>query len=164
MNIIFKPLDLSHADEFRAIRLRAIQNDPTALLETLEEEQVKTIKWYNYVIQHDVVIGCFVDDCLSGLSIMSYSIAKKQRHRALQWGTYIDPSYRGMSLGKQVLLAVGDEAPKHGITQLLGGVMGSNTVALHTHKVCGYMEFFREKGGIMENGVLYDLVHVIKYL
>jgi ribosomal protein S18 acetylase RimI-like enzyme len=104
-----RALEESDAADFRALRLRALREDPDAFLLTYEEEQRDSLETFAERLRahgddaERRVLGAFEEDRLVGLVAYYRERPQKARHRARIWGMYVAPEARGRGYGRALL-------------------------------------------------------------
>jgi ubiquinone/menaquinone biosynthesis C-methylase UbiE/ribosomal protein S18 acetylase RimI-like enzyme len=103
---------LSEADasDFRALRIRALREDPEAFGRTPEEvHPVEAIAEHFRIdagSDTDFVLGAFDGETLVGIAGCHRELALKQRHVAHVWGVYVVPEQRRTGLGRRLIREV----------------------------------------------------------
>lgn len=87
--IVIRPLADSDAAAFKALRLKAIQDSPSAVQPTYEEEAARTLDDMRHRIratEHEVVFGAFRGDALIGVTGLRRHVPVQAAHKAVLWG------------------------------------------------------------------------------
>ncbi|HEY5240213.1 MAG TPA: GNAT family N-acetyltransferase, partial [Polyangiaceae bacterium] len=107
---LVRPLHEGDAPAFRALRLRALEEDPAPFMTTYEEDEARPISEVAARLASSStgtgVLGAFRGDALIGSVGFSRHAAAKARHRVLLWGMYVAPEERRHSVGRAMLLQV----------------------------------------------------------
>jgi peroxiredoxin/RimJ/RimL family protein N-acetyltransferase len=107
---LVRPLHEGDAPAFRALRLRALKEDPGPFMTTYEEDEARPVEEVATRLAASSagtgVIGAFRGDTLIGSVGFSRHAAAKARHRVLLWGMYVATEERRHSVGRALLLQV----------------------------------------------------------
>jgi peroxiredoxin/RimJ/RimL family protein N-acetyltransferase len=107
---LVRPLHEGDAPAFRALRLRALKEDPAPFMTTYEEDEARpvaeTAARLGASSPGTGVLGAFRGDTLIGSVGFSRHAAAKARHRVLLWGMYVAPEERRHSVGRALILQV----------------------------------------------------------
>uniref|UniRef100_A0A0S4XJW0 Acetyltransferase n=1 Tax=Ralstonia solanacearum TaxID=305 RepID=A0A0S4XJW0_RALSL len=94
--IVIRPLAEGDAAAFKALRLQAIQDAPSAVQPTHEEEAAHTLEDMRRRIRatgHEVVFGAFLGDALVGVTGLRRFVPVQAAHKAVLWGVFVDPAH-----------------------------------------------------------------------
>ncbi len=107
---LVRPLREGDAPAFRALRLRALKEDPEPFMTTFDEDEARPVAEVAARLAASTpgtgVLGAFRGDTLIGSVGFSRHAASKARHRVLLWGMYVAPEERRHSVGRALLLQV----------------------------------------------------------
>ncbi|HEU4783757.1 MAG TPA: GNAT family N-acetyltransferase [Ktedonobacterales bacterium] len=136
------------AEEFRALRLRALREEPEAFGSSWEEENARPLEQTVARLQADgmTAFGGF-DDAgrLAGMVRLRRQDGVKAEHKADIISMYVAPEARGRGLGRMLLdAAIAHARATPGIEQLLLAVNTSNTPARNLYLAMGFEPFGRE--------------------
>nr|CCA79585.1 Gcn5-related n-acetyltransferase protein (modular protein) [blood disease bacterium R229] len=104
--IVIRPLADSDAVAFKALRLKAIQDSPSAVQPTYEEEAARTLDDMRHrirVTEHEVVFGAFRGDALIGVTGLRRHVPVQAAHKAVLWGVFVDPAHRRGGVARRLL-------------------------------------------------------------
>jgi peroxiredoxin/RimJ/RimL family protein N-acetyltransferase len=105
---LVRPLHAGDAAAFRALRLRALKEDPGPFLTTYEEDEARPVADTAARLAASApgtgVLGAFRGGTLIGSVGFSRHAATKARHRVLLWGMYVAPEERRHSVGRALVL------------------------------------------------------------
>jgi GNAT superfamily N-acetyltransferase len=97
------------ATAFRALRLQAISDSPSAVWPTHDEEAGRTVKEIEARIQRtdtQVVFGAFIDAKLVGIAGLRREPLNQVKHKAVLWGVFISPDRRREGLARKLFSSV----------------------------------------------------------
>jgi ribosomal protein S18 acetylase RimI-like enzyme len=108
--VTIRPLAAADAEAFRAIRLRALREEPAAFDATEDAEATIALEdfpkefGFGGDAQESFVLGAFLpDDTLVGCVGGVRDDNPKRHHRALIWGMYVAAEHRGRGIGRALL-------------------------------------------------------------
>jgi peroxiredoxin/RimJ/RimL family protein N-acetyltransferase len=105
---LVRPLHKGDAVAFRALRGRALREDPAPFMTTYEEDEARPVEEVAARLAASSpgtgVLGAFRGHDLIGSVGFSRHAAAKARHRVLLWGMYVAPEERRHSVGRALLL------------------------------------------------------------
>jgi ribosomal protein S18 acetylase RimI-like enzyme len=106
----------AHASGYRALRLRALQENPQAFTSDAQEEAVQPLAWSTQRLTpdaakpHDFFLGAFLQDELIGMVGLAGRYRLKERHNATVLGMYVAPEHSHQGLGARLLAVLLDKA------------------------------------------------------
>lgn len=144
-----RALTTADINEFREIRLLALQQHPTAYASSFEEEENFTQsdweKRVGLLGSDDFVVGAFLGNRLLGVSGFFRLSRRKQRHKGYIWGVYVSPELRGQGIGRDLLLETLARAEKiSGLEVIQLSVEEENLSAYRLYLRQGFVEYGRE--------------------
>ena len=149
------------AAAFRDIRLRALQEEPTAFTSSTEEFSHQTLDKIAARFRGDpaesFMLGAFQNRQLVGLVGFYRGTALKQRHKGSVISMYVAPEVRRQGLGRALMR----DAIRHvrnitGVEQLLLGVMVTQTAARQLYESLGFVVYGREVRAVKVDEQYYD--------
>ena len=162
--MIIRRLSPSDADSFQALRLRGLQEVPSAFGSSYEEEvgfSRETIESRLAVKPDRGVFGAFEGEELIGLVALGRENMAKLAHKAMIWGMYVSPGARAQGIGRALLLealALARDVP--GLQQVNLCVNAANAPAIRLYESVGFRAFGREIGAMFIAGEFHDEVHM----
>ncbi len=149
------------AAAFRDIRLRALQEEPTAFTSSTEEFSHQTLDKIAARFRSDLVesfmLGAFQDRKLVGLVGFYRETALKQRHKGSIISLYVAPEARGQGLGRALMRdAIRRARDIEGVERLLLGVMVTQTAARQLYESLDFVVYGREARALCIDGQYYD--------
>jgi ribosomal protein S18 acetylase RimI-like enzyme len=141
-------LTADDAEEYRALRLRALREEPEAFGSSWEEENARPLEQtiVRLVADGMTAFGGY-DDAgrQAGMVRLRVQDGVKAEHKADILGMYVAPEVRGRGLGKMLLdAAISQARATPGIEQLMLAVNTSNTPARNLYLAMGFEPFGRE--------------------
>lgn len=166
--VTIRPLRPADIGPYRALRLRALRQEPTAFASSPEDElqlPVETVESRLQQTQSQVMFGGFQGEALVGLSGLLRERRSKMAHKAWIVSFYVAPEARRRGLGRRLLEATLEHARSMpGLRQVNLGVNADNVAARQLYESMGFVAFGLERGFMLVDGVLHDelsMVHVL---
>jgi GNAT superfamily N-acetyltransferase len=139
--IRIEPLSPHIAAEFKAVRLSALQDTPTAFGSTFaQESQLSEMEWLRRVSAwHSERSACYIamEEHLP-CGIAAGKCDARQPQRAWLLSMWVAPSHRRSGLGIRLVRAVELWAREAGVTELLLMVTSANPAAMRFYERCGF--------------------------
>jgi ribosomal protein S18 acetylase RimI-like enzyme len=160
MNIrLLTPEDVSI---FRALRIEAIKDAPSAFTESTKEiTQKSDLACIDQLLEHgkgDFVLGAFDDsNRLVGMLGFYRAMHDKQFHKGTLWGMYVTPDQRQHGIGRLLMAAAIERARNlSGIVYLTLCVTASNHTARRFYESMGFQVCGTERKALCIDGVYFD--------
>ncbi len=161
-------LDPHDAGQFKALRLLAVDNSPTAIWPTRQEEMARSIEEIAARIRStptQAVFGAFEGEVLVGITGVRREPLCQVNHKATIWGVFVNPSYRGRGIAQTLLSAATVHASKEWDTiQLMLCVNAENLPAKRLYASHGFQTFGLEPRAMKVGDRFYDEEHMCKQL
>lgn len=159
-------LTSADAEAFQALRLRGLQEWPSAFASSFEEEVNTAIDIVaSRLAPRDdaAVLGAFKDEQLVAIAGVARESMKKLAHKAYIWGVYVAPEVRSRGIGRRLMEAVlAHAADALRVQQVNLGVNAANHAALTMYQRVGFEQFGLERGFMLLDGVLQDEIHMVR--
>ena len=140
-------LSLPHAAAYRELMLQAYARHPDAFTASVEERAGLPLSWWEARLApgaavDEMVLGALDGEQLAGVAGLSFETRPKLRHKALLFGMYVAPPWRGRGLGLRLVQAVLAQArARPGVIQVQLTVSGGNAAAEALYARCGFVRF-----------------------
>ena len=161
-----RTLTESDAQTFRAVRLRALTEEPEAFGATLEEELATPLE---EIVRRFRETWCDTDNFVLGawehqlIGMVGFTRAQrlKRRHIGSIWGTYVVPESRGRGAGKALLSEVIARASRlPGLEQIHLSVVTTNLAARTLYASFWFDSFGVERRALKVDGRYFDEEHM----
>jgi RimJ/RimL family protein N-acetyltransferase len=161
---------LSGADarEFQRLRLEGLRQCPTAFASHYEEERdtrIEAVATRLERTEERVVCGAFFDASLVGILGVDRESRRNLRHKALLWGMYVTPSFRGKGVGRELLNHVlRHSEAMAGLRQINLWVNPNNASAVALYRAAGFEPVGTERAFLLVDGTPQDLMLMVRVL
>lgn len=158
-----RPLVADDAAGYRALRLRALREEPDAFGSSYGEEAGWPLDEVKARIRGGAgsfVLGAF-DPALIGLVGFARSTREKTRHKGTLWGLYVAPEARGRGVARALvgeLIARAKEEP--GLEQITLTVGRANEAARALYASLWFTSFGVEHRALLVDGRYLDLEYM----
>lgn len=150
-------------DEYKKIRLEALETDPQAFGSAFEEEEKLTEEEWRRRIQG--VLFAFFDGQIVGIASVVFQNRVKIGHIANIYGVYVKPAFRRKGVGKKLLEAALEEVMRNKkIDKVKLTVNPLQTEAVRLYEDMGFTAVGTMKKEIKIGDVYYDEVLMEKLI
>ena len=152
------------ASAFQTLRLTGLKEEPASFGSSYDEEKdfpTSTIESRLAMRSDRGPFGAFENENLIGLVALGREDKKKLNHKALIWGMYVKPEFRGEGIARALLgeaLALARSVPE--VKQVNLSVNAHNLIAIRLYESFGFKAFGREPGALLINYELHDEIHM----
>ena len=150
------------ASDFRALRLRALQEHPQAFTSSWEEEREAPLDAVRLRLARDEMRfwGAFEQGALCGMVGLERETRAKNRHKGTVVAMYVATEQAGRGVGRALLDALIAEAKGAGLELLVLTVTDTNRQAAALYARAGFASFGVEPDAIRVNGVPFGKQHM----
>jgi ribosomal protein S18 acetylase RimI-like enzyme len=148
---------------FRAMRLRSLRESPHAFTNSYEEYSQQPLESTAQRFRDQVnsrvnfTLGAFQDDQLVGIVGFYRETALKIQHKGSIVSMYVQPEYRSQGIARALLAEAIERARRlPGLTQLLLGVMETQTTAKRLYESLGFVVYGREPRAVKIGDEFFD--------
>lgn len=162
--LTIRPLTTNDADAFKALRLEAISDSPTAIWPTHEEEAQRTpqeIEARLRVTKQQIIFGAFDGHSLVGIAGLRREPLERVEHKAALWGVFVDPTFRGAGIARALLAAVLEHAREVHVLQIHLCVNSENPRAQGLYRSIGFETYGVEPCAMRVGNRYYDEEHMV---
>lgn len=148
-------LDAADAEEFRALRLGALERHPCEFGAAYQEEAAQTLAQVRHCLDQETVFGGFVDGTLQGVAGFGALPGAKKCHKGVLWGVYVAAGARGKGLGRALVSGVIEHARAE-VDQLHATVVTVNQAARDLYQKLGFHPYGLEPRALKVGDRYYD--------
>lgn len=163
-DITIRALAGDDAEAFKALRLKAIQDAPTAIWPTHNEEAARTLDETRNRIrttEHQVMFGAFAGPTLIGIAGLRREPLVQVAHKAVLWGVFVDPEHRRGGIAGRLLDAAIAHARAARVRQIQLCVNAENPRAQALYRNAGFETFGIERRAMRVGQRFYDEEHMV---
>ena len=155
-----RKLNETDAEKYQEIRLNALKTDPEAFGSTYVREVEFSLEQVASRIaptKDRFVLGTLNNGELVGIVTFMRESGLKTCHKGNVFGIYVNPDFRGKSLGKALLIELIEQAKKcEGLEQINLAVVTENHSAKNLYKSLGFEVYGTERNALKFNGEYFD--------
>jgi ribosomal protein S18 acetylase RimI-like enzyme len=156
-------LSEDRGQDYRDLRLGALQSEPVAFGSSYEEERLLTEANWRDRIKN--ALFAMEDNQPVGMVVVMRNNRIKQNHIAEIYGVYVKKEYRGKGIGKQLMeAALGEIYTQKDVTKIKIGVNPTQKAAEQLYWKMGFEKAGRLKNEMRIDGNYYDELVMEKYL
>ena len=162
-DISIRPLIDEDAAAFKPLRLKAIQDAPTAIWPTHAEESSRTLEETSNRIRataHQIVFGAFAGPVLVGIAGLRRDPLAQVAHKAVLWGVFVDPAHRRGGIAGRLLHAAITHARAARVLQIHLCVNAENPRAQALYRNAGFETFGIVRRAMRVGDRFYDEEHM----
>ena len=138
------------------IRLEALQNHPVAFSADYENDRQRPLpEWLQRIGESPTFIA-WDGDTAAGMAGIFRGWSSKTGPQGTIWGVYVRPAYRGLGLGKALVLRCLDDARQNGCKIVYIAAASNNTAAIRCYERCGFSVYGLQPMAICVDGRYYD--------
>ncbi|WP_459678485.1 N-acetyltransferase family protein [Acidisoma sp. 7E03] len=156
-DFVIRPLDRTDAAEYRLLRLDALELYPASFATSRAEWARISLKEIEDILSPpggSVVLGAFhqersLGNVLIGIAGLQRNTREKYRHKAMVWGMYVDPEWRGQGIARSLLERLIGYARAQGeLRQVILTVTEGNAAAQALYEQLGFRVYGVEPNAI----------------
>jgi ribosomal protein S18 acetylase RimI-like enzyme len=155
MTITIRNLEPQDAQDFKNLRIYAMNESPRAFGSSVIDEEQRSIESIKTMFssQPSFTLGVFDADKLIGLARCECSNRLKTKHKADIFSVFIHSDYRGQGLSRRLLEQLILQAKTiDGLETLLLAVSKHNAPALTLYQSLGFLEWGKEPDALRHAG------------
>lgn len=156
-DFVIRPLDRRDAAEYRLLRLDALELYPAFFATSRADWARLSLKQVEEILSPPgggVVLGVFhqersLGNVLIGIAGLQRNAREKYRHKAMVWGMYVDPEWRGQGVARSLLEGlIGYARAQAELRQVILTVTEGNAAAQALYEQLGFRVYGAEPKAI----------------
>jgi ribosomal protein S18 acetylase RimI-like enzyme len=159
-SILIREAQPSDAVQYRELRLKALQDTPTAFSADYQANLNQPMSHWENRLRPDEYGRIFFAEhagTLIGMTGVLQRQSPKTRHNADIYSVYVQLEWRGLRIAEKLIEACVGWAKARDVNILKLGVTTSNISALHLYERCGFIIYGTEPRDIFYEGTYYGL-------
>jgi len=130
-------LRVADVEDYRTIRLAALQTEPEAFGSVYEIEVTRPIDSFAERLASAIVLGAYARERIVGVAGFRQESGPKERHKGVVWGVYVQPDARGQGVAASLIAGIIDAA-RNIVEQLTLTVVQGNSAAIALYRQFGF--------------------------
>ena len=155
LNIEIKTLKMSDVQDFRTIRLSALEKSPKMFGSSYSAEVDKSLLFFEACLSNSTVFGVYHKNKIIGLATLTQEVGAKFSHKAHLSSVFIEPEFQQQGIATQLLNTI-IKYSKNKIEQILLTVADDNTSAIHLYEKFGFQTYGIEQKALKDNDEYMD--------
>lgn len=154
-----RALTAKDVEAYKALRLVAISDSPTAVWPTADEEAQRTFKEIAARIEQtatQIVFGAFSGARLVGIAGLRRELLTQVAHKATLWGVFVQPQFRKGGVARKLFARIQAHAREIGVLQIHLCVNAENARAKQLYQSMGFQAYGLEPRAMRVGGRFYD--------
>ncbi len=165
--IVIRPAQEEDAGNYRALRLEALQNNPTAFSADYDTALARPMSYWSERLKHttdDAPLTYFAVHAqqLIGTATIVRGNSPKTKHGGDLVGMYVQADWRGLGIADALVTACVDWARSQGILLVKLAVVTTNTRAIRAYARFGFTIYGIEPQALYYDGVYYDELLMVR--
>ena len=157
-------LGLEEASVLVVLRREALETVPFAFAASAADDiasMIESVRSFLGAPDTQAIYGAFDGPELVGMIGLVKAMKLKQRHKAMIWGMYVQPSHRRGGLGRALLSSAIEQARAWSVDQLQLSVAEPATAAKHLYETAGFRIWGTEPRALHWNGRFVTEHHLV---
>jgi len=157
--VIVREATLADAEQFRQLRLDALQDSPIAFPADYAVNLSHPMSFWETRLKTDQTGTIFFaehDNLLIGMMGIRRGELPKTEHNATIWGVYVRPAWRGLRIPDSLIEACIEWARSNNMNIIKLGVSTTSKSAVRCYQRRGFIIYGNEPRGIFYEGQYYD--------
>lgn len=157
LDIDIKILSVNELEDFKAIRLSALEKSPKMFGSTYSAEVGKPLIFFEACLLNSTVFAVYHQNIIIGLATLTQELGAKFSHKAYLSSVFIEPEFQQKGVASRLLKAVIEYGQKH-VEQILLTVASDNEPAIHLYKKLGFQIYGLEQKALKDGSEYIDEV------
>ncbi len=158
-SVLVREATVSDAENFRELRLDALQDSPIAFPADYTVYVNHPRSFWESRLKTDEMATVFFaehENQLIGMTGIRRGELPKTKHSATIWGVYVRPAWRSIRIAESLIEACLAWAKSNDVNIVKLGVTAASTSAVRCYQRCGFIIYGTEPRGIFYDGHYYD--------
>jgi RimJ/RimL family protein N-acetyltransferase len=158
-DVLIRTATLADVDSYRALRLEALQNHPTAFGQSYETVLAQPQSYWVERLQPDPDLCIYFaehEETLIGMTGIIRPVGTKMRHSATIVGVYVNAAWRGQHIAESLIASCIDWARANEVVIVKLAVVVDNPSAIRCYERCGFTTYGTEPQVLFHGGKYYD--------
>lgn len=162
-SVIIRRLDPADAEDYRAIRLKALLTAPEAFGSVHAVEAARPPADFAERLASSAVFGAYRDGRIVGMAGFKRETGPRDSHKAFVWGFFVEAEARGQGVGAALMDALIAHA-ENVVEQLILAVVSSNAGAVALYESFGFRSYGVEPRALKGPDGYADEVLMVRFL
>ena len=157
--VVIRDASFADANQFRELRLFALQDTPTAFSADLDVNKRHSKRFWEDRLKpdpHGIIFFAEHDNQLIGMAGIRNGESSKTKHSAGVWGVYVRPEWRGLRIAEELINICCEWANLQNVEIVKLGVMSTNKSAIRLYERIGFTTYGMEPKALFYEGQYYD--------
>ena len=163
LNVKIKILNVDESNDFRTIRLSALEKSPEMFGSTYIAEVEKPLVFFKNCLSSSTVFGAYYKNKIIGLATLTQENGIKFSHKASISSVFIEPEFQQKGVASILLSAIIEYSEKY-VEQILLTVADDNKPAIHLYKKFGFETYGIETQAMKVNGQYTDEILMKRFI
>jgi len=158
-NIVIREGIVSDAEQYRQLRLDALQDSPTAFTADYSVNANRPMSFWEDRLKTDetgIIFFAKHGNQLIGMMAIQRGESSKTKHSANILSVFVRPEWRGLHIAEALIKACVEWAKSRDVNILKLGVNAANTSAVRAYQRCGFTIYGTEPREMYYDGQYYD--------
>lgn len=157
LDIDIKILSVNELEDFKAIRLSALEKSPKMFGSTYSAEVGKPLIFFEACLLNSTVFAVYHQNIIIGLATLTQELGAKFSHKVYLSSVFVEPEFQQKGVASRLLKAVIEYGQKH-VEQILLTVASDNEPAIHLYKKLGFQIYGLEQKALKDGSEYIDEV------
>ena len=165
--VVIRDASFADADQFRELRLFALQDAPTAFSADLDINRKHSKRFWEDRLRpdpHGIIFFAEHNGQLIGMTGIHRGESSKTKHTAGIWGVYIRPEWRGLRIAEGLIDVCCEWAKLRDVQLVKLAVVSTNKSAIRLYERSGFKVYGTEPQALFYEGNFYDEYLTFRYL
>ena len=165
--VVIRDASFADTEQFRDLRLFALQDAPTAFSADLDINRKHTKRFWEDRLKpdpHGIIFFAEHDNQLIGMTGIRRGESSKTKHSAGIWGVYIRPKWRGLRIAEGMIDSCCEWAKLRDVQLVKLAVVSTNKSAIRLYERSGFKVYGTEPQALFYEGNFYDEYLTFRYL